>query len=183
MKRITWEVEYSSLPPVLKYCRKCGKKTEFICSRQFRVNAQRRYLDIWLIYKCSGCDTTWNAAVYSRISPQSLKHELLERFYKNDSVLAEQYAMDPGFLQQNKAEAGMPQYTVTGESFSPDEAVELKIKSKYEFPVKVSSVVREKLHLSHKEYARLIADGRLRSVPEQDLKKCRLRKDIFLVFQ
>ena len=73
MKKIIWEVQSLSLLPVLKYCKKCGRKNLFACSRQFRVNAQRRYLDIWLIYKCCDCNTTWNATVYSRISPQAIK--------------------------------------------------------------------------------------------------------------
>ena len=70
MKKIIWKIEPLGLPLVLRHCKKCGKTAEFICSGQFRVNAQRKYLDIWLIYKCAKCDTTWNAAVYSRVSPQ-----------------------------------------------------------------------------------------------------------------
>lgn len=76
MKKITWEIQYFSLPLVSKHCKKCGKKTKFSCSEKFRVNAQRRALDIWLIYNCLDCDTTWNARVYAHISPQSLNTQL-----------------------------------------------------------------------------------------------------------
>lgn len=71
MKKITWEVEYISRLPVIRYCKKCGKKTEYICSGLFRVNAQHKYLDIWLIYKCSNCDSTWNSTIYSRVNPKA----------------------------------------------------------------------------------------------------------------
>lgn len=182
MKKIIWEVQSLSFLPVLRYCKKCGKKNLFACSRQFRVNAQRRYLDIWLIYKCRDCNTTWNAAVYSLISPQAIKPRLLDGFYKNDNELVEKYAMDSLFLQENGAEAGLPEYSVIGECFSLNETVQLEIKSKYPLSVKVSSVVRSKLLLSEKEYLRLIASGKIKSLPGQDLKKCKVKDGITLVF-
>lgn len=182
MKKKTWEVQYLSLPPVIKHCKKCGTNMEFICSMQFRINAQRRSLDIWLIYKCSDCDTTWNATIYSRISPQSLNPALLDGFYRNDKNLVEQYAMNRNFLHGNGVEVGLPQYSIIGDSFLFDEDIELEIKSKYSFPIKISSLVREKLNLSQKEYSQLIDSGTLKSIPNQDLKKGRLKKDIVLFF-
>lgn len=182
MKKIIWEVQSLSLLPVLKYCKKCGRKNLFTCSRQFRVNAQRRYLDIWLIYKCCDCNTTWNATVYSRISPQSIKPQLLDGFYKNDNELVEKYAMDSQFLQENGVEVGLPQYSVIGDCFSLNETVQLEIKSKYSLSVKVSSVVRSKLLLSEKEYLQLITSGKIKSFPTQDLKKCKLKEGVTLVF-
>ena len=182
MKKIIWEVQSLSLLPVLKYCKKCGRKNLFACSRQFRVNAQRRYLDIWLIYKCCDCNTTWNATVYSRISPQSIKPQLLDGFYKNDNELVEKYAMDSQFLQENGVEVGLPQYSVIGDCFSLNETVQLEIKSKYSRSVKVSSVVRSKLLLSEKEYLQLITSGKIKSFPNQDLKKCKLKEGVTLVF-
>lgn len=182
MKKIVWEVQYLSLLPVLRYCKKCGKKNTFICSRQFRINAQRRFLDLWLIYKCLSCNTTWNATIYSRISPQSLSTDLLDDFYKNDEALVEQYAMNIDFLRGNGVEVGLPLYNVAGNSFSLDETVELEIKSKYSCSIKVASIIREKLHLSQKEYLRLILSGRIKGISEQNLQSCRLKNGMILVF-
>lgn len=182
MMKIIWEVQYLSLPPVIRYCKKCGRKMEFVCSGQFRVNAQRRYLDIWLIYKCSSCETTWNAAVYSRISPQALSAELLDKFHENDKELAKQYAMNGAFLHENGAEAGLPEYSVSGESFSLDEEIELTIKSEYDIPIKVSSIVRDKLNLSRREYTQMVLEGKIRGVSGEDLGKCRVRRGIVLRF-
>ncbi|MED1874141.1 DUF1062 domain-containing protein [Brevibacillus borstelensis] len=53
MQIVNVDIQYLSPPPAIKYCKKCGKKTEYVCSGLFRVNAQCKYLDIWLIYKCS----------------------------------------------------------------------------------------------------------------------------------
>ena len=182
MKKIIWKVQSLSLFSVLKYCKKCGRKNLFTYSRQFRLNSQRRYLDIWLIYKCSDCNTTWNAAVYSRISPQALKPELSDGFYKNDIELVEKYAIDNQFLQANGVEVSLPKYSVIGDRFSLNEAVQLEIKSKHSLSVKVSSIVRNKLLLSEKEYLQLITSGKIKSFPNQDLKKCKLKEGVTLVF-
>lgn len=183
MKNIIWEVQYTTMLPVIKHCKKCGKKREFLCSRQFRINAQRKYLDIWLIYKCAHCSTTWNATVYSRISPQTIDHNLLDRFHGNEDELVERYAMDSAFLQGNGVETELPQYSVMGEDFSWNDKIVLEIKSKYPMSVKVSAVVRGKLGLSQKEYVKLVSGGRIRSIPEQDLLKCKLRDGIVLLFE
>lgn len=101
MKKILWEIQYLSLPLVSKHCKKCGEKSRFSCSEKFRVNARRRSLDIWLIYNCLNCDTSWNARVYSHISPQSLNLLQLEGFQNNSHSLVEKYAMDMDFLYRN----------------------------------------------------------------------------------
>lgn len=181
--KVIWRIRYHEMPHVIRYCKQCGKKTEFFCSNLFRVNAQRRYLDIWLIYKCVNCDMTWNAEVYSRISPQTLPGELLERFYCNEKALAEEYAMNMEFLKRNGAEVLLPEYSVEGSVFSAEEETELEILNEYALPVKVSAVVRRKLGLSQKAYLKLISEEQIRSVPEQDLKKCRVNDRIVILFK
>ncbi len=72
MKDIKWTIQYDRPPAPLRHCKKCNIRQEFVSSGQFRVNAQGKYLDIWLIYKCSCCSSTWNAAIYSRVNPGNL---------------------------------------------------------------------------------------------------------------
>lgn len=91
--------------------------------------------------------------------------------------------MDSDLLQKNGVETGRPLYTVIGEDFSLNEIITLEIRSKYFSNIKVSSIVREKLHLSQKDYSRLINDGRIKSIPEVDLNKCKLKNGIVLIFQ
>ena len=129
MRRVTWEVQCHSLLPVWRYCKKCGETKTFICSEQFRVNAQKKLLDIWLIYRCSNCGTSWNAEVGSRISPRALDSGTLEGFCRNDKELVRKFAMDSGFLRRNGVKAGRPDYSIAGERFSLDESLLLKIKS------------------------------------------------------
>ena len=86
------------------------------------------------------------------------------------------------FYKRMVMEVGLPQYSVIGDCFSLNETVQLEIKSKYSLSVKVSSVVRSKLLLSEKEYLQLITSGKIKSFPNQDLKKCKLKEGVTLVF-
>jgi len=183
MKKVVWEVQYLSPPTVQRYCKKCGKKTEYYSSGLFRVNGQRKYLDIWLIYKCSHCDTTWKSTIYSRINPKSLNTDLLEQFHENDSVLAERYAMDVELLRRNGAEAGLPNYKIVGEEICLDAPIQLCIKSKYPSQIKVSAILRDKLSLSQKNFESMLAGGQIKSIAGLDLKKCRLHTDIVMLLQ
>lgn len=182
IKQITWEVRCISAPAARKYCKKCGGKTDFVSSGQFRVNAQKKSLDIWLIYRCAACKTSWNAEVFSRISPQRMPDGMLERFTRNDETLAEQYAMDCDFLRRNGAEPRPPSYDVTGEEFPLEEQVELTIRSPQALPVKISAIIREKLKLSQRMFSDLASEGKIRSAPERDLNKCRLNHGLTVVF-
>ncbi|NBJ93794.1 DUF1062 domain-containing protein [Parablautia muri] len=183
MKKVAWEIQSLSLLPVLKYCKKCGKKNVFVCSEQFRINAQRKSLDVWLIYKCSSCNTTWNADVYSRVVPQAIPQALLDGFCKNDKELVKQYAMDSSFLQNHGVEAGLPKYSILGERFSFSEDTEVEIKNQYSLPIRISSAVREKLHLSQREYLQLVSEGQIESVPGQNLKKAKLKARTVLILK
>ena len=82
---------------IIRRCGGCGKKTVFTSAGKFRVNANGRRLDIWLICRCERCGHTWNVPVYERITPERLDPELYQRFMENDLPLAEQYARDRGF--------------------------------------------------------------------------------------
>jgi hypothetical protein len=165
------------------YCKKCGKKTEYFSSGLFRVNGQRKYLDIWLIYNCSNCDTTWKSTIYSRINPKSLSNELLEQFHRNDSILAENYAMNVELLRRNGAEAGLPDYKIVGEEICPNSSVHLIIKGKYASQIKVSAILREKLSLSQRAYENMLASGQIKSILNLDLKKCKLSTEVNLLLQ
>lgn len=181
MEKITWKVQSLSRPLAVRYCKKCCKKSEYISSGLFRVNAQRKHLDIWLIYRCSNCSATWNSTVYSRINPQSLSPELLERFYTNDSSLVEQYARDIELLRKNGAEVGFQDYRITGDGFCFDHPAELHILSKYACQLKVSKIIRQKLSLSKQAFDQMLDRGQIRSNSGLDLKKCKLNYEAVVI--
>lgn len=184
MRKIIWEIQCHSLPLVVKHCKKCGKEENFYCTKKFRVNAQSKSLDVWLIYSCLACNTTWNARVYAHVSPQALSKEQLNGFLENSHALVERYAMDANFLYNSGAgKVLLPQYSVIGEEFSLNEVVELEIKTKYPLAVKVIAVIKEKLHLPHSACLRLIENNNIKSTDGSNLKKYRLKNGISLIFK
>lgn len=65
VKSTKWFVEPSSPPLYKRNCSKCKKTTLFYSSDNFRINGQKKNLDVWLIYKCQNCDNTWNIDILS----------------------------------------------------------------------------------------------------------------------
>ena len=168
-------------PAVLRHCNKCGRKTGHESSGLFRVNAQGRLLDIWLIYRCSHCASTWNAALYSRVNPQALDPALLKRFLENDPALARAYATDLALLRRLGGEPEPCSYTAEGPCFSFDEPVELHIRCGRGTDSKIAAILREKLGLSRKALGDLLDAGMLVSADGRDLRKARLAGDCVLL--
>lgn len=183
MKQVVWKLRPASLPLAERYCKKCGKKAPFFCSGQFRVNAQKKRVDVWLIYRCSCCSSRWNVEILSRVSPQEVDPALLEGFFQNDPALAERYAADIPFLQRSGAQVLLPDFMLTGEGPPPDEAAAITIQAGFPVPLRAASLLRKKLGLSWREFEELTGSGRLTAIPPRDLKKCRLQDGMCLLLQ
>lgn len=85
-------------------CGGCGKKQEFINSYRFRVNANGKSVDVWLIYRCKKCKHSKNLTIHERIRPGKIPEELFESFMNNDMETAMKYGSDIDFLKRNNAE-------------------------------------------------------------------------------
>lgn len=103
-KRVLWIIRPDKLPEVWRRCPKCGHKTSFENSGKFRVNGNGRLLDVWLIYSCRTCKSTWNMTVYERVSPESIDREEYQGFLCNDRGLAEKYGTSRELFAKNGAE-------------------------------------------------------------------------------
>ena len=85
-------------------CGGCGKKQGFINSYRFRVNANGKSVDVWLIYRCKKCKHSKNLTIYERTRPGKIPEELFESFMNNDMETAMKYGSDIDFLKRNNAE-------------------------------------------------------------------------------
>ncbi|SCJ76228.1 Uncharacterized protein conserved in bacteria [Anaerotruncus sp. 2789STDY5834896] len=162
MEHIDWEVQYLSLPAIRRHCQKCGGPSRFVCSGNFRVNAQRKSLDIWLIYRCACCHTTYNMDVYSRVRPDSIPPSELARFLQNDEQLAWRYATDNSVLQKNGVVLDTVDYRIQGLLPTPQMGkIQLQLHSRYALPVRVGTVLRKKMEFSADELKILVESGRI----------------------
>jgi hypothetical protein len=104
LKKYQWELVPENLPIVKRNCPKCNQKSQYINSEKFRVNANKNNIDIWLIYQCEKCKSTWNMTIYERIKPNDINKYEYEKFLSNDRELAREYAFNLSFYNKNKAE-------------------------------------------------------------------------------
>ncbi len=101
--KFEWTVLNGEPPAIRRPCSRCGTATSFSSTGKFRLNANGRRLDAWLIYRCRSCDKRWNRPIFERRSVDSIPEEELAAFQSNDPVLADRIAQDacPGSHPEN----------------------------------------------------------------------------------
>jgi hypothetical protein len=92
--RVTWQVAPLQCPFVWRHCSHCKSSSPFRCSMKFRTNAQKKRIDVWLIYRCAGCEETWNMPVFERGALGDITPEEFQAIAHNDPALAMRYAFD-----------------------------------------------------------------------------------------
>lgn len=141
--RKQWIITPDELPFVIRRCPKCGKKTEYKNSGKFRVNANGRLIDVWLIYRYGKCETSWNMAIWERAEAGHLDEKEYEGFLKNDPYLAAIYGSDRDLFAKNKAEAAntRTEYhileVVTPLPCMDDHAIEVEVRVPAGFDLRV----------------------------------------------
>lgn len=163
MERYIWRIRPRNTPVIIKNCSKCGKKQPFVCSGNFRINSQQRNLDVWLIYRCSHCDTTWNMDIFSRIKPTDMPPELYYKFEKNDYDTAVHYAYKREVLSQNNAEIDYSsvEYDVIGDDIPADASgtAELVLIPDFMMDQRLDKLLSGKLGISRQTAAKLFDSG------------------------
>lgn len=95
LQEVVWRVRPLAAPQVLRHCAACVRTRAFAPTDAFRVNAQRRRLDVWLLYRCCACDDTWKRPLLRRAPCDAITPALLAGFLRNDPQAAWQAACTP----------------------------------------------------------------------------------------
>ncbi len=186
-RKIVWEAVPLGTPHVIRHCHGCAKKSEFVCSGQFRVNANKGSIDVWLIYKCAVCGTTWNMSVVSRQNIKKMDRQLYEKYIKNDAQTALDCSFDPQLLRKNGAAADFSsvEYKVTGEYICEDEliggGIEVVIRSKNRLDLRLDRLIKDKLGVSRRDVHKLADTGRISFRPQVNLRKQRIGQPITML--
>ena len=159
-KQTTWYIVPENTPAIIKHCSKCNQKSNYYCSEKFRINANQSRVDIWLIYKCKKCDSTWKLAINKGIRPRDVPAGLFEQFIDNDKDLAWQYAFDRQFLRQHSCVvdyAGVG-YVVQGVE-AWDGPLHVRVVSPFIFDLKLSALLAKALGVSVGQIKKLAESG------------------------
>ena len=170
----TWRIIPKNTPRVIKHCNKCNKKMGFYCSEKFRLNSNSQKVDIWLIYKCEKCDTTWKLSLMRGIRPSDLTPVLFDRLTNNDKELAWKYAFDRQLLKQNGCVVDY-----TGIEYCVDGVIDtcVCVSSQYFFDLKLSTFLAEQLAISVGEVRKLVEQNLISTSIDCDIMKYRIRTD------
>lgn len=173
-----WEIKAKNTPFLKKKCNHCDSD-RFQCSDKFRLNAQKKNIDIWLIYRCVKCNNRYNMTIFSRIRTESISKELFNRFSENDVDLAWEYAFSYETRRKNNVEADLDsvEYEIQFDEIpveqmmaSDSEILSFKIKCPFGFNLRLSTVIRTCLQLSSGKMNQLI-DSDAIFVHERPLQK------------
>jgi len=174
-------------PRVYRNCKNCEKKREFYCSEKFRMNAHQKKLDVWLIYKCSVCDTTWNCTILTRVPPSRIPPELYDKLQNNDKETAWRYAFDYELLKRNGAEPDPAvEYVVENGVLNlfnlPRPQVSIMITFDYRVNVRLDTLLSNNLSMTRKQLETLFNKRIIEVFPEtiRDLRK-KLKTEIMVL--
>ncbi|CAD0225844.1 DUF1062 domain-containing protein [Chryseobacterium sp. D764] len=162
-----WEVKAKNTPLLKKKCNHCNSD-RFYCSDKFRLNAQKKNIDIWLIYRCVKCSNTYNMTVFSRIRTESVSKELFNKFSENDTEIAWEYAFSQEIRKKNNVEADLESvaYEILYNTIPVEdlinmdgEIISFQIQCSFDFNVRASTVIRTCLGLSSSKLNLLLDSG------------------------
>jgi len=151
----------------------------FYCSEKFRLNANGQQVDIWLIYKCAKCDTTWKLTLFRGIRPDSLPAELFYKLTNNDAALARQYAFDRQLQAGCDVDYSGVEYKVEGLG-TPylNTPLDIRITSEYYFDLKLSVLLAQILRKSVNNVRKLADAGLITTSLDCNVMKYRIRADL-----
>ena len=177
--KVTWTVMPVGFQRIAKRCPSCATKRDFTPSGAFRVNSQKKKLDVWLIYKCMHCDYTWNISLFSRLHVSKIDRQLYHRLMSNDAATVQHFACDIATLKRNNAElSGRPDFTVQERwpvSITAHQRVRVSVRISRSFQVSLLSILKQQLMLSAGEIQRRVAAGHISGVTLKLLKSRKLK--------
>ncbi|MEU5401041.1 DUF1062 domain-containing protein [Streptomyces sp. NPDC005963] len=161
-----WVVVPTCLPIVLRRCHRCASG-RFRTNGKFRVNANHKLLDAWLLALCTKCGDTTKLTVLERMHVRSVRPELLNLLHDNDPDLAAKLLRDPFVRRRNRIaldwdnawrlDSGGPDRPHRPEG----EAIEVSVRFAARIPVRPVRLIASGLGLSRAEAEELIAEGNI----------------------
>jgi hypothetical protein len=158
-----WVVMPTCLPVVLRRCHACASE-RFRANGKFRVNANHKLIDAWLLVLCTACGETAKLTVLERVNVRSVRPELLDRLHDNDPGLAAELLQDPVVQRRNRIALdwdGAWRLDTGGSDRLDRELIEVSVRFAARIPVRPVRLIAEGCGLSRAEVERLIAEGKL----------------------
>lgn len=168
----TYEIIAQETPYIKRNCSKCKTNTEFYCSEKFRVNANQKIIDIWLIYNCKHCEGTWNYPILSRVNINKIDSMLIQKFMNNDKEIVWYYAFQINKLRKLCSDVNTDiRYELRKEKLdSLSDEVTVRLSYKYDFGLRIDKLVAEIFGISRSKVNKLSQNGTILLNPNISMK-------------
>jgi hypothetical protein len=163
---VLWTVSPAFAPKPWRHCSRCGQARPFASSGRFRVNANGRRLDAWLIYRCADCGRTWNRPVLDRRPLDRIAPDVRAALEANDSDLAERVAFDLSDLARHSHRIERIEGVTIARSpvsLAPQQPqwLDLRLVATAAVRIRLDTILAEGLGLPRVRIRRLYEEGRL----------------------
>ena len=158
-----WVVVPTCLPLVRRRCHVCAAE-RFRPNGKFRVNANHKLIDAWLLVLCTECGETVKLTVLERVNVRSVRPELLNRLHANDPGLAAELLQDPVLQRRNRIALdweGAWRLDTGGSDHLDREVIDISVRFAARIPIRPVRLIAEGCGLSRAEVERLIVEGKL----------------------
>ncbi|MEV0675012.1 DUF1062 domain-containing protein [Actinosynnema sp. NPDC050436] len=164
-RKALWVVREVGLPAIVKPCVAC-RSTRHHPTGKFRVNANGKLLDVWMLIGCETCDRTSKIPVHERVHVQALDHEQLRLFEDNDPAAVRRIVVDA-------AVAGRTGYRLDWDGtweldtdlpfpdLADPEPLRVVVRFELPAPVRVGKLLAAGFGLSRPAVRRLVESGRI----------------------
>ncbi|MGW1293065.1 DUF1062 domain-containing protein [Streptomyces sp. NPDC002533] len=158
-----WVVKPVRLPLIRRRCHICTSDS-FRTSGKFRVNANHKLLDVWLLALCTKCGATTKITIVERTNVRSVSPELLDRAHENDPTLAAELLQDGVVRRRNHISLDWSDAwrLDTGGSDHQDlDVMDVSVRFAAQIPVRPVRIIAEGCGLSRGEVERMVMEGSL----------------------
>ncbi|WP_308164014.1 DUF1062 domain-containing protein [Nonomuraea sediminis] len=156
---LPWVVRRTRLPLLSLRCVDCGSESATTGDGRFRVNANGKLLDVWLLVRCVSCDRTIKLTVHGRAPVSSFDPAELGGYHANDPELVASTLLDPLLARRNRFTLDWNgAWRLDTPSARLDEAWPVQVEVVFEDPVPVRPdwLIAQGLGLSRNEVLRRI---------------------------
>jgi hypothetical protein len=160
-----WLVRPTDFPTIRRRCRTCPSE-EHRTQGKFRVNANRKLLDVWLLALCARCGGTIKLTVLERAPVRSIEPSMLDRFYGNASALAAELLAEPRLAHRNNVVldwTGAWTLDRTPVELPKADILDVDVRFAQRIPIGLRTLIATGMELSRTEVAKRIAAGRITS--------------------
>ncbi|MER6831618.1 DUF1062 domain-containing protein [Streptosporangium sp. NPDC000563] len=156
---LPWVVRRTRLPLLSLRCVDCRSESATPGKGRFRVNANGKLLDVWLLVRCVSCDRTSKLTVHERAPVTSFDPAELHGYRVNDPELVVSRLLDPLLARRNRFVLDWTgAWRLDIRSAWSDEAWPVRVEVVFEDPVPVrpERLLAQGLGISRNEVLRRI---------------------------